>query len=40
VGSLAGVQAGTRLMDRMSGDRLALAFGGFVLLVAAAMLLS
>jgi uncharacterized membrane protein YfcA len=39
-GSLAGVQLGTRLMDRMSGERLALAFGGFVILVALAMLLS
>ena len=39
-GSLLGVQAGTRLMDRLSGDRLALVFGGFVLVVAVAMLLS
>lgn len=39
-GSLTGVQAGTRLMDRLSGERLALVFGGFVLVVAVAMLLS
>jgi uncharacterized membrane protein YfcA len=39
-GSLAGVQAGTRLMDRLSGERLALVFGGFVLVVAITMLLS
>jgi uncharacterized membrane protein YfcA len=40
VGSLLGVQAGTRLMDRLSSERLALVFGGFVLVVAVAMLLS
>jgi uncharacterized protein len=40
VGSLAGVQVGTRLMDRLSSERLALVFGGFVLLVAVTMLLS
>jgi uncharacterized membrane protein YfcA len=39
-GSLLGVQAGTRLMDQLSGERLALVFGGFVLVVALAMLLS
>jgi uncharacterized membrane protein YfcA len=39
-GSLLGVQAGTRLMDRLSSERLALVFGGFVLVVAVAMLLS
>ena len=39
-GSLLGVQAGTRLMDRLSGERLALVFGGFVMVVAIAMLLS
>jgi uncharacterized protein len=39
-GSLVGVQAGTRLMDRLSGDRLALLFAGFVIVVAVAMLLS
>lgn len=40
VGSLAGVQAGTRLMDRLSSDRLALLFGAFVIAVALAMLVS
>jgi uncharacterized protein len=40
VGSLGGVQVGTRLMDRLSGDRLALVFGGFVLVVAVTMLVS
>ena len=40
VGSLAGVQVGARLMGRLSGDRLALVFGGFVILVAITMLLS
>jgi len=39
-GSLGGVQVGTRLMDRMSGERLALVFGVFVVLVAVAMLVS
>ena len=39
-GSLVGVQAGTRLMARLSSDRLALLFGGFVIVVAVAMLLS
>ena len=39
-GSLMGVQLGTRLMDRLTGERLALVFGGFVLVVAIAMLLS
>ena len=37
-GSLLGVQAGTRAMGRLSGDRLALAFAGFVLVIALAML--
>ena len=40
VGSLAGVQVGARLMERLSGERLALVFGGFVILVAVAMLVS
>lgn len=40
VGSLLGVQVGTRLMDRMSSDRLALLFAGFVIVVAVVMLLS
>jgi uncharacterized membrane protein YfcA len=40
VGSVGGVQVGTRLMDRLSGDRLALVFGGFVLVVAVTMLVS
>ena len=40
VGSLAGVQLGARLMGRLSGERLALVFGGFVLVVAVTMLLS
>ena len=39
-GSLVGVQFGTRLMDRLSGDRLALLFSGLVIVVAVAMLLS
>ena len=39
-GSLVGVQVGTRLMDRLSGDRLALLFAGFVIVVAVAMLFS
>ena len=37
-GSLLGVQAGTRAMGRLSGDRLALVFAGFVLVIALAML--
>lgn len=37
-GSLLGVQAGTRVMTRLSGERLALAFAGFVIVVALAML--
>lgn len=37
-GSLLGVQAGTRAMDRLSGDRLALVFAGFVIVIALAML--
>jgi uncharacterized membrane protein YfcA len=39
-GSLAGVQVGTRLMERLSGARLTLVFGGFVIVVALAMLVS
>lgn len=39
-GSLVGVQLGTRLMERMSGDRLTLAFAGFVIVVAVTMLVS
>lgn len=38
-GSLLGVQAGTRLMGRLSGERLALVFAAFVIVVALAMLL-
>ena len=38
-GSLLGVQAGTRAMNRLSSERLALVFGGFVIVVALAMLL-
>jgi uncharacterized membrane protein YfcA len=37
-GSLLGVQAGARAMNRLSAERLALVFAGFVLLVALAML--
>jgi uncharacterized protein len=37
-GSLLGVQAGTRAMNRLSPERLALVFAGFVLLIALAML--
>jgi uncharacterized membrane protein YfcA len=37
-GSLLGVQVGTRVMARLSGERLALAFAGFVIVVALAML--
>lgn len=37
-GSLLGVQAGTRAMGRLSNDRLALVFAGFVFLIALAML--
>jgi uncharacterized membrane protein YfcA len=36
-GSLLGVQAGARLMDRLSDRRLAIAFGGFLILVALLM---
>ena len=36
--SLLGVQAGARVMGRISGDRLALLFAGFVAVVALAML--
>ena len=36
-GSLLGVQAGARLMNRLSDERLALAFGGFLVLVALTM---
>jgi len=39
VGSLLGVQVGARAMGRLSGERLALVFGGFVIVVALAMLL-
>lgn len=39
VGSLLGVQAGARAMGRLSSERLALAFAGFVVVVALAMLL-
>lgn len=38
VGSLLGVQAGARAMGRISGERLALVFGGFVIVVALALL--
>jgi uncharacterized membrane protein YfcA len=37
-GSLIGVQVGARAMNRLSGERLALVFGGFVIVVALAML--
>ena len=39
VGSLLGVQAGARAMGRLSSERLALVFAGFVIVVALAMLL-
>jgi uncharacterized membrane protein YfcA len=39
-GSLIGVQVGARLMNRLNGERLALLFGGFTLVVALAMLLA
>ena len=39
-GSLVGVQFGTRLMRRLSGERLALAFAGLVIVVALTMLVS
>lgn len=38
VGSLLGVQAGTRAMSRLSSERLALVFAGFVVVIALAML--
>jgi uncharacterized protein len=38
-GSLLGVQAGTRAMNRLSAERLALVFAGFVLVIAIAMLI-
>jgi uncharacterized membrane protein YfcA len=37
IGSLLGVQAGARLMNRLSDARLALAFGVFLVLIALAM---
>lgn len=37
-GSLLGVQAGARLMNRLSDDRLALAFAGFLIALAVLML--
>ena len=37
-GSLLGVQAGARAMGGLSGERLTLVFGGFVIVVALAML--
>ena len=37
-GSLLGVQAGARAMGRLSGERLALVFAGFVIVIALAML--
>lgn len=37
-GSLLGVQAGVRLMNRLSDDRLALAFAGFLIALAVLML--
>jgi uncharacterized protein len=37
-GSLLGVQAGARVMNRLSDDRLALVFGGFMIVLALAML--
>lgn len=37
-GSLLGVQAGARLMNRLSDDRLALAFAGFLIVLAVLML--
>ena len=39
VGSMLGVQAGARAMGRLSSERLALVFAGFVVIVALAMLL-
>lgn len=36
-GSLLGVQAGARLMNRLSDERLALAFGGFLVLLSLTM---
>ena len=38
-GSLIGVQAGARIMNRLSDDRLALVFGAFLFALAIAMLL-
>lgn len=38
-GSLLGVQAGARLMHRLSAERLSLIFGGFLLVVAVTMML-
>ena len=38
-GSLLGVQAGARVMNRLSDDRLALVFGGFLFVLALGMLL-
>ena len=40
VGSLAGVQLGTRLMARVGDDRLRIAFAVFMIAIAATMLLS
>jgi uncharacterized membrane protein YfcA len=37
-GSLLGVQVGARAMARLSGERLALVFAGFVIVVGLAML--
>jgi uncharacterized membrane protein YfcA len=38
-GSLLGIRAGTRTMNQLSDERLARAFGGFLILIALAMLL-
>ncbi len=40
VGSLLGVRAGSRVMDRLSSDRLQMVFGGFQLVVGLVMLLA
>jgi len=38
VGSLLGVQVGARVMDRLSGENLTRAFGGFLVVLAITML--
>jgi uncharacterized membrane protein YfcA len=40
VGSLVGVQVGARLMNRLSDDRLAIVFGGFLVALALVMVLA